>query len=82
MGKWYLGAGAEKFGHMKSFKEMDSIHASVHDSVLKNLEFVKSQTVLKGDNPKTISNNFAKMEQASDTLFHQLDNIVEEYMKK
>ncbi len=82
MGKWYLGAGSEKFGHMKSFKEMDNVHATVHDAVLKNLEFVKSQTVLKGDNPKIISKNFSAMEQASDTLFHQLDNMVEEYMKK
>ncbi len=81
MGKWYAGEGGEKFGHMKSFKEMDNVHATVHDAVLKNLEFVKSQTVLKGDSPKIISKNFSAMEQASDTLFHQLDNMVEEYIK-
>jgi methyl-accepting chemotaxis protein len=82
MGKWHTGVGAEKFGYMKSFKEIDSAHATVHDAVLKNLEFLKSQTVLKGDNPKIISKNFSEMEQASDALFHQLDNIVQEYMKK
>ncbi|MDD2651896.1 MAG: methyl-accepting chemotaxis protein [Sulfurimonas sp.] len=82
MGKWYLGAGAQKFGHMKSFKEMDSVHASVHDMVLKNLEFVKNNTVLKGDHPKIIAKNFGAMEQSSDTLFHQLDAMVEEYAKK
>lgn len=82
MGKWYAGAGAEKFGHMKSFKEMESVHATVHDAVLKNLEFVKNNTVLKGDHPKIIAKNFSAMEQASDVLFHQLDSMVEEYMKK
>ncbi len=82
MGKWYAGVGSEKFGHMKSFKEMDSVHAAVHDAVLKNLEFIKNGAVLKGDNPKIISKNFSAMEQASDTLFQQLDNMVQEYIKK
>lgn len=82
MGKWYLGVGAEKFGHMKSFKEMDSVHASVHNEVLKNFEYVKNGSVLKSDNPKTIVKNFSAMEQASDILFHKLDAMVQEYDKK
>ncbi|MFA5454520.1 MAG: methyl-accepting chemotaxis protein [Sulfurimonas sp.] len=79
MGKWYLGAGAEKFGHMKSFKEMDSAHALVHDSVLKNHEFIKNNSVLKGDNPKLIHKNFEEMENASNELFKQLDIMVDEF---
>ncbi len=81
MGKWYAGIGQEKFGHTKAFKEMDSIHASVHDSVLRNQEYVQSGSVLKGDHPTVIFNNFNEMERSSDILFHKLDEMVEEYMK-
>ncbi|MEN8302945.1 MAG: methyl-accepting chemotaxis protein [Campylobacterota bacterium] len=78
MGKWYLGAGQEIFGHTKSFKEMDAPHALVHDSVFKNLEFVKNHSTLKADNPKTIINNFTTMEQASSKLFVLLDKMIDE----
>ncbi|MDQ1298863.1 MAG: hypothetical protein QG558_1402 [Campylobacterota bacterium] len=80
MGKWYLGAGQEKFGHYKSFKEMDGDHAKVHEAVLKNKEFIKSNTVLKGENPKIIYDNFTQMEKSSERLFVELDDMVEEYM--
>lgn len=79
MGKWYLGAGAEKFGHLKSFKEMDSVHAYIHDMVLKNHEYTKSGSALKGNNPKIIHKNFEEMEEASNELFKQLDIMVDEF---
>jgi len=78
MGKWYSNLGQEVFGKTKSFKEMDAPHALVHDSVFKNLEFVKSHSTLKADNPKTIISNFATMEQASSKLFVLLDNMIGE----
>ncbi len=81
MGKWYTGIGQEKFGHTKAFREMDPIHANVHDSVLRNLKFVQGGSVLKGDHPTAIFNNFNEMERSSDMLFHKLDEMVEEYMK-
>ncbi len=77
MGKWYTGVGAEKFGHMKSFKEMESVHIAVHDAVLKNYDIVKANMVLKGDNPQIIIKNFDAMEQASDILFSKLDEMVQ-----
>ena len=76
MGKWYLGLGQEVFGHTKAFKEMDTPHAIVHDSVFKNLEFVKNHTTIKFDNPKIITNNFATMEKASAELFVKLDTMI------
>ena len=76
MGKWYLGMGQEVFGKTKAFKEMDAPHATVHESVFKNLEFVKAHTTLKLDNPKVIINNFATMEQASSKLFVLLDSMI------
>ena len=79
MGKWYLGIGKERFGNTKSFKEMDAPHAVVHESVFKNLEFVKEGTTLKFDNPKILTQNFTSMENASKMLFTKLDGMLEEY---
>ena len=79
MGKWYLGIGKERFGHTKAFKEMDAPHAVVHDSVFKNLVFVKEGTTLKYEHPKILTQNFAKMEESSKILFVKLDAMLEEY---
>ncbi|MDD3442324.1 methyl-accepting chemotaxis protein [Sulfurimonas denitrificans] len=81
MGKWYTGLGADKFGHTKTFKEIDSVHANVHDYAIKNYEFVKAKTVLKGENPNIIIKNFTEMEKSSDLLFKKLDEMVQEYTK-
>jgi len=82
MGKWYLGIGQERFGHTKSFKEMDAPHAVVHDSVFKNMVFVKDGTTLKHGNPKILTENFSKMEDASKELFNKLNGMLEEYNDK
>jgi len=80
MGKWYLGIGKEKFGNMKSFKEMDDVHEKVHLAVLNNHGYVRSNTVLKNNNPEEIYKNFQNMEYASSKLFEKLDLMVEEYL--
>lgn len=82
MGKWYLGIGQERFGHTKAFKEMDAPHAIVHNSVFKNLEFVKNDSTLKFENPKIIIENFTAMEEASAKLYTKLDTMIEEYHAK
>ena len=79
MGKWYLGVGQERFGHTKSFAAMDAPHAVVHESVFKNLEYVKNNSTLKYDNPKTIEKNFSVMEKASQDLFVKLDGMLDEF---
>ncbi len=78
MGKWYLGIGKDVFGHTKAFKEMDAPHATVHESVFKNLEYVKSHSTLKANNPQAIIGNFATMEKASEQLFVKLDAMIEQ----
>ena len=78
MGKWYLGIGQEVFGHTKAFKDMDAPHAVVHESVFKNLEFVKNHSTLKNNHSKIITDNFATMEQASEKLFVHLDSMIEQ----
>ncbi len=82
MGKWYLGIGKERFGATKAFAEMDAPHATVHDSVFKNLEYVKNSSTLKADHPKRITENFSRMEDASAELFVKLDTMIDEYAKQ
>ena len=79
MGQWYTALGEERFGKLKSFKEMDIPHAKVHNMVFKNLEFVKDHSVIKYDHPKIITENFVEMENASKILFTDLDKMLEEY---
>lgn len=81
MGKWYLGIGQERFGATKAFQNMDAPHATVHEAVFKNLEFVKNHSTLKHDHPKRIVENFTTMENASSKLFVELDNMLEEFQK-
>ena len=82
MGKWYLGVGKERFGHTKAFKEMDAPHAIVHESVFKNMKYVQESSTLKKNHPKLITENFKKMEEASQTLFEKLDKMLEEFLSK
>jgi len=82
MGKWYNSIGKEHFGKTKAFKEMLAPHADVHNFVLDNLVYVKDGTTLKYENPKKITQNFSKMEKASEELFLNLDNMLEEYLVK
>jgi len=82
MGKWYIGIGKERFGNTKAFKDMLAPHATVHNSILDNLTYIKDGTTLKYENPKKITQNFSKMEKASQELFSQLDKMLEEYLVK
>ena len=79
MGKWYLNEGKVRFGHTQAYKLMHTPHKLVHDSVFKNLEFVKERSTLKYDNPKAITQNFAVMESASSQLFEHLDHMLDEF---
>jgi len=81
MGQWYTGLGKERFGHTRAFKEMDTPHATVHNMVFKNMQYVQDATVVKYDHPKIITQNFAVMEDSSAVLFSKLDEMLEEYKK-
>jgi methyl-accepting chemotaxis protein len=81
LGQWYSALGKERFGATKAFKDMDAPHATVHNMVFKNLEFVKDHSVIKHDHPKIITQNFVTMEDASKELFKDLDRMLEEYQE-
>jgi len=79
MGQWYFGVGKKRFGNTPSFKKMDTPHATVHNMVAKNMSYVKEHTLLKGDHPKMLVENFQAMENASKELFKYLDTMIQEY---
>lgn len=80
LGKWYVDAGKEHYGHTNGYKLIDAPHAKVHNSVLKNAEFVKSGTAMEPVNEHHIINNFKEMEAESDKLFDILDGIIHELL--
>ena len=79
MGQWYLGIGEERFGKTDAFRKMDVPHAKVHESVARNVVFAKEGSVIDGEHPKIILQNFAIMEEASEELFKDLDAMLSEY---
>ncbi|SFV55194.1 Putative MCP-type signal transduction protein [hydrothermal vent metagenome] len=82
MGQWYQGVGQERFGNTAAFRNMDAPHATVHDSVAKNIVYVKEGSVLKANHPQIITDNFRIMENASKELFKDLDLMLEELEQK
>jgi hypothetical protein len=82
MGKWYLADGAERFGQTKVYKQIDPVHATVHDAMKKNLVYVQEESTLKYDHPKIIVENFLEMENASEKLYSLLDEMLVEYNSK
>ena len=78
LGKWYLGAGKETYGHTQNYKFIDEPHAKVHDNALKNIKFVEEGSAMDPKNEKVIISNFEVMEDESSKLFAILDRIVEE----
>ena len=79
MGKWYNTQGKERFGNTKAFAAMDAPHATVHESVFKNLVYVKDHSTLKFDHPEKLEANFLVMETASQKLYVTLDAMLDEY---
>jgi methyl-accepting chemotaxis protein len=79
MGQWYNALGKERFGKTRAFKEMEKPHTIVHEMVLKNMQYVHDESVVKYDHPQRITENFSKMEDASVELFRDLDTMLQEY---
>ncbi|MCD6173096.1 MAG: CZB domain-containing protein [Sulfurimonas sp.] len=75
-GKWYDMEGQSQFRHSKSFKEILTPHAIVHDSVINTFKLIEDSGVLINENE--IKTNFVNMENASDTLFTLMDNMLDE----
>ncbi|HLD23217.1 MAG TPA: methyl-accepting chemotaxis protein, partial [Sulfuricurvum sp.] len=77
-GKWYVGKGEELFGKTKGYKVIDHFHHEVHDMAIKNMEYVEAKTHNRQNVIPIVLDNFTKMEDSSDKLFHALDEMVNE----
>ncbi|RUM68629.1 MAG: chemotaxis protein [Sulfurospirillum sp.] len=72
-GKWYNTEGKTMFGKSQTFKAIDAVHAKVHGAANKNIA-ITDKPLTKDVIPQLLE-NFKEMEQASDTLFSQLDQM-------
>ncbi|MCI4406344.1 MAG: CZB domain-containing protein [Sulfuricurvum sp.] len=81
LGKWYeSGIGKSHFSHLPSYPKLDKPHAIIHDSVHKNLEFIKDGDHVR-ENKQAVIENFTVMENASEELFEHMDNLLAESIK-
>ncbi len=74
MGKWYDDAGEKRFGHTQAFKNMLAPHRIVHANVINSMQYIRDKDEVLTHQDE-IYNNFAKMEEASNELFHLLDEM-------
>jgi len=77
LGKWYDGEGSERFGNAASFKNIIAPHKIVHENANSNVAYI-ADGILDSHVPHgaELIDRFKKMEEASQTLFTLLDNIL------
>ena len=78
-GKWYNTDGASQFGHTQNFQKILEPHAAVHEAVANSYALVNKDGLLQ--HKKDITNNFIRMEAASDKLFDIMDAMLDEEAK-
>ncbi|MBF0266922.1 MAG: CZB domain-containing protein [Gammaproteobacteria bacterium] len=76
LGKWYDTTGKEKLGHCPSFGKMLKPHKGVHESCLKNIEYLNNNSI--DTNREIINANFEEMEKYSDELFALFEKLIKE----
>lgn len=75
--KWYENEGKEMFGHTKAYDAISTHHKQVHTNILKNLEFINSDTLYVPENSDIIVENFTKMEKASEKFNSLLNEMID-----
>ncbi len=79
MGKWYYeGAGKRFFSHTKAYKAMEGPHATVHKMVLETIPCALEKNCLTHEKRELVVKNFSKMEEASNTLFKLIREMIRE----
>jgi len=78
LGKWYDTIGKELFGHVSSYKALETPHKKVHDIVLQTVPCAKTANCLTLENRSKIVSNLLEMERASNQLFDLIHKMVEE----
>ena len=76
LGKWYEGIGKENFSTTSAYKQMEAPHKVVHESINKAIACVKNGSCL--DDIYYVINLFEEAEEASNTLFSLLNQMLHE----
>ena len=69
LGKWYDGVGQQRFGHLKAFRELESLHQQVH---ITGIEIMKSMQA--GQKAQAMEKQAALL-ALSDRVQNQLDQL-------
>jgi hypothetical protein len=75
-GKWYYGAGKEKYTNNPVFAQIAVPHEHVHTMVLNNKAFVEARTVFHPKNSPQVIANFKVMEDESQKLSLLLNKLI------
>jgi len=78
-GLWYYGHGMKTFGKNETFKKMEQYHNDFHHYINENIECaLTGNCMAKTESKEKIISNFHKAEEASNTLFRLMDQLVED----
>jgi outer membrane murein-binding lipoprotein Lpp len=78
-GQWYMGEGEKRFGHLNEYQLIGQDHETIHDKVLKNIDYIEQNSVYDSENISKILTNFQEAEEASFRLFDNLDSMIRSY---
>jgi methyl-accepting chemotaxis protein len=73
-GKWYTGAGKQKYSHSPHYAAIDAPHKLVHDNIIKVVKIVQEGEILS--NGENILKSFKDAEEASAKLFSVINDMV------
>ena len=81
-GKWYYGEGQAQFkDFMDIYRRIEAPHADIHANIKQALQYVvDDETIIR--HKEEILRDFAKVEEASDTLFTLLDQLLQSLEQK
>lgn len=77
LGRWYL-QDTHNYSRTHAYHQIGPLHKTVHDSVLKNILYVKEGSTMHPANKQAVIDNFRGMEGASHQLFVLLDSMLDE----
>jgi methyl-accepting chemotaxis protein len=78
LGKWYNAKGKDLMGSTKAYKDIVPFHKTVHDMVLKNIQFIADKEEVAAHTDEIVD-NFIRMEDASNNLFKTMETMLLQY---
>lgn len=74
LGKWYEGTGAEEFGSLQAYKDLDKPHETMHAKVIESVQYVEQGRL--NEHYDEIKANVVQIEEASDMIVECLDKML------